>query len=240
MTQPPGVPRPARAARSGVADPPAAPPVIPNEVASVIDAMSTPTPDPTSNHTNGHLPDSAIDWDNVHDFSQSGPGTFTTIKGVVLKLKSYPAELVIRMNRSAVDRMPQPPREFNEADKKWTSYPDDPDYLKARALFLAEQGDRAFMARVRFGTELLSIPEDGSVIHVDSDEWIEMVSDEELFGEDAVHPHDTGFMRYVDWLQFYVFSEGDVAGLYREMDRASGIVKEGGVVEAINSFRRQS
>lgn len=240
MTQPPGVPRPARAARSGAGDPPAAAPAIPNEVASVIDALGKDTPTPASSPTNGHLPDSAIDWDNVHDFAQSGPGTFTTIKGVVLKLKSYPSELATRMNRNAVDRMPQPPREFNEADKKWTSHPDDPDYLKARALFLAEQGDRTFMVRVKFGTELLSIPEDGSVIPLESDEWIEMVSDEELFGEDVVHPHDTGFMRYVDWLQFYVFSEGDVAGLYRELDRASGIVKEGGVVEAINSFRHQS
>lgn len=238
MTQPPGVPRPQRASRPAAPEP-AGPTVIPSEVASVIDALSAPAPTPASSPTNGHLPDSTIDWENVHDFNQGGPGTFTTIKGVVLKLKPYPAELVVRMNRNAVDRMPQPPREFSEADKKWTSYPDDPDYLKARALFLAEQGDRAFMARVRFGTELLSIPEDGSVIDLEDDTWIEMISDKELFGEDTVEPHTTGFMRYVDWLQFYVFSEGDVAGLYREMDRASGIVKEGKVVEAINSFRHQ-
>lgn len=171
-----------------------------------------------------------------HDYRAGGEGTFTSKIGVVLAVKPYPEELSRRVKRNMLEAMPKPPREYIVSDDKWITHDDDPDYRRALAEYIAATGDVEFYVRVALGTKLLSVPE--GVIPPDSDEWVAIVTNPLLFGSSApaVHPEDPAF-RYIDWLQYYVFCEGDIRNLYQLLDEACGVVKESAVEAAMKSFR---
>lgn len=225
------------------------PNAVPAEVASVIDDLRDSGTILTSQPSNGVDPvalptvgaGAAADDDpfyDPHDYRAGGTGTFTSKIGVVLAVKPYPEELSRRVKRNMLADMPKPPREYIESDDKWVTNNDDSDYRRALAEYIAATGDMDFYVRVTLGTKLLSIPEGKGIIPPDSDEWITIVTNPLLFGASApaVHPEDAA-LRYIDWLQYYVFCEGDIRNLYQLLDEACGVVKESAVEAAMKSFR---
>lgn len=174
-----------------------------------------------------------------HDYGQNGKGTFTTLRGVVLRLKPFPHETATKIQNNMLPKRPMPPKEYIKADDKWVEKVSDPDYQEALGAYFGRAADIAFYVRVGMGTELhkdFPIPED--VWALDEDDWIDFIGNEELFGEFAIKAHREGLQRYIDWLQFYVLGEGDIRHLYQELDYASGVVRERVVQEAMDSFRR--
>lgn len=172
-----------------------------------------------------------------HDYEQNGPGTFTTLTGVILSIKSYPNEAEARIRRNMLPDRPKPPRTYNNSDDKWTTHEDDPDYIQALRDYHVKDGEVGFFVRATLATKLRSIPEDGSVYPVDSEEWSKIISDPDLYGEYGVKVHPVGSPhRYIDWLQYYVLGEGDIRELYRAIDHASGVIREEVVKDAMRSF----
>lgn len=174
-----------------------------------------------------------------HDYDQNGKGTFTTLRGVVLRLKPFPHETSTKIQTNMLPKRPMPPKEYVEADDKWVEKTADPDYQEALGSYFARAADIAFYVRVGMGTELhkgFPIPED--VWSLDGDEWVDFIGNEEMFGEFAIKAHREGLQRYIDWLQFYVLGEGDIRHLYQALDYASGVVRERVVREEMDSFRR--
>lgn len=220
---------------------PARPPSEPSgEVAAIIDQIQQDNAAAGLNQAPRPSDDVQVVRDEVeHDYEQNGKGTFTTLKGVVLRLKSFPHETATKIQTNMLPNRPKPPREYNKADDKWVEKANDPEYQEALGNYISKASDIAFYVRVGMGTELhkdFPIPED--VWPLDSDEWINFIGNEELFGEYGIKARKEGIYRYIDWLQFYVLGEGDIRHLYEALDYASGLVRERVVRKEIDSFRR--
>lgn len=236
-------PRPQRASAPESA--PAEAVKVPNMVAQIVEEQAAdnelqglgktqpPQPAPGASTPGYHIEKIIID----HDWGVNGPGTFTTLSGVVLNIRSYSSEMSQRIQRNMLPSRPKPPRTYHDLDDKWTTDENDPAYREALVGYIAQAGDVGFFSRTSLGTTLRSLPEDGSVFPLESDEWVKLISDPELYGEFGIKVREGGMGRYVDWLQFYVLAEGDIRELYDALDHASGIIREKVVQDAIKSFR---
>lgn len=236
-----------RAAPPGGGPPPGRPSIEVNtEISSIIDSIEEENA--AAGLTKGGMPAAdgplpapdikVIKEEIEHDYEVNGKGTFTTLRGVVLRLKPFPHETATKIQNNMLPKRPMPPREYVEADDKWLEKTTDPSYQEALGAFFSKAADIAFYVRVGMGTELhkdFAVPED--VWDIESSDWIDFIGNEELFGEFAIKAHSAGIHRYIDWLQFYILGEGDIRHLYQALDYASGVVRERAVREEIDSFR---
>lgn len=176
-----------------------------------------------------------------HDYEAAGPHTFTSLRGVVLRLQPFSNELALKIQQNMLPDRPHPPSTWNEADQKNYVDENDEGYREALGAYITKASDVAFNVRISLGTEVHpSHPLPEGVFALDDDGWIEKVSNPALYGEYAPKIRAEGVGRYLDWLQFYVLGEGDIRHLYLALDHESGIVREVAVVEAVESFRDQN
>lgn len=220
-------PRVARAARPSDS-PAAAPSSVPSEVASVISQMKAEE----ANAAPMPIDDGP---DPLTYYRQNGPGTFTSSRGIVLRIHAFSWELATRVQRNLLKQRPEPPRTYNKDDDKYTTDEKDPDYLRAMSEYVDKVGYLAFASRVSLGTEFLSAPD--GVFPPDDDGWIDYICNPNLFGDCIPEICRENPGRYVDWLRFYAFGEGDIQAIYVLLEEASGVIKEQAVNEAVRSFR---
>lgn len=213
------------------------------EVASIIEAIQAeneaaglgkePRPTPTSS-----ADVEVVKEEIPHDYEQNGPRTFTTLKGVVLRLKTFPHDTAIKIQSNMLPNRPKPPKEYVKADDKWVENQKDPAYQEALGNYIQRASDIAFYVRVGMGTELhpdFPIPDE--VWALDDDVWIDFIGNEDLFGEYAIKARREGVGRYLDWLNYYVLGEGEYRHLYELLDYTSGVVRERVVRKELDSFR---
>lgn len=215
------------------------------EVASIIDAIQAENEaaglgkEPRPAETAQQPGDVEVVRESIpHDYEQNGPKTFTSLKGVVLRLKVFPHDTAIKIQSNMLPDRPKPPREYIEADDKWVENQKDPSYQEALGNYIQKASDIAFYVRVGMGTELhpdFPIPED--VWALDDDTWMDFISNQDLFGDYAIKARSVGAGRYLDWLNYYVLGEGEYHHLYELLDYTAGVVRERFVRKEIDSFR---
>ena len=148
--------------------------------------------------------------------------------GVELDLHTPSPVLVNNAMKAIMKDEPKIPKVWIEDKGRDEENPNDPDYIFARRVWLADVGMRSLRALIPTGTSLHSKP-DGMVGPEDEDfaDLIQSMGEEPATG---VHT------RYVQWLLLVAMGKQDLEALGMALMRRAG-VREEDVREALDTFQ---
>lgn len=155
------------------------------------------------------------------------PLTFQASNGVMLEIRPVSSRLVQQLLKQIKE--PKVPTFTNEAKGRLEENPSDPEYLEALSLYkdkTLDVTDRAYLLHTKV---ISTLPE--GVLEESSNEWSNEL---EYLGLENIH--ESGRERYIDWLKYYVLTDGDFKNLMTAMLVAGGLVSEEDVNAAIDNF----
>jgi hypothetical protein len=188
----------------------------------------------TVNNGRGQGTEVGAELNNIVEIARRGgspPDTFTTTRGVVLKLS--PVSDMISYRLASQRTPPKPPTVFIEAKDREEENPNDPDYLAELRRYNQDMGMLGVDVALALGVEIVRIPE--GLARPDDEEWREALA---FIGLESAAQ---GKARIIDWLKYYgtsSFAELDkIAGA---IGKLSGVVDEVEVAAIEDTFRDNS
>ncbi len=147
--------------------------------------------------------------------------------GVVLRLRRPSSMLVMEATKALMADEPRPPRVFIQEKEREEENPNDPDYIAAHNIWLAEVGVRSLKALIPTGTAMESKPED--VVGPEDEDFADLMA---AMGQEAAPGR---YSRYVQWVMSVACSGADLEILSMRLMRLSGI-REEDVAEMLAGF----
>jgi hypothetical protein len=155
-------------------------------------------------------------------------GVVTLSTGVQLRVKPMPKHFIFQVTERY--KKPKVPLYFDEGKGREEENPEDPDYIEAMQMYLAEISNASTDIAILRGTEVVHIPED--VMGPDSEEFRDEL---EVLKFGMV---DNSRARYLAWIKAIAApTDADVENLFEEIGRLTGVT-EADVAEAADRFQR--
>ncbi len=147
--------------------------------------------------------------------------------GVKLRLRRPSSMLVKEATKSLMEGEPRPPMVFIEEKEREEENPNDPDFIAAHNIWLAEVGIRSLRALIPTGTKLEHKPED--VVGPEDEDFEDLMA---AMGQEAAAGK---FSRYVQWVMSVACGAQDLEILSVRLMRLAGI-PEGDVADVLATF----
>ena len=164
----------------------------------------------------------------VEEAEQGERDNITLSTGVQLRIKSMPKHFIFQVTEKY--KKPKVPLYFDESKGREEENPDDPDYIEAMQMYLAEIANASTDVAILRGSEIVHIPDD--VMGPDSDEFkMEL----EVLGFGMI---DNSRARYLAWIKAIAApTDADIETLFEEIGRMTGVT-EADVAAAAEMFQR--
>ncbi len=152
----------------------------------------------------------------------------TLSTGVQLRVKPMPKHFIFQVTERY--KKPKVPVYFDETKGREEENPEDPDYIEAMQMHLAEISNASTDVAILRGTEVVHVPDD--VMGPDSDDF-KMELEVLKFGM-----VDNARARYLAWIKAIAAPlDSDIENLFEEIGRLTGVT-EADVAEAADRFQR--
>lgn len=156
----------------------------------------------------------------------------TLSTGVVLGVAKPSRWLLQEKMRQMMPRKPEVPKVYIEDKEVWEENPNDPVFVAAVELFLAEWNKAAENAQLILGTFVVSVPE--GFARSEGDSWID-----ELREMYEIEVATKSGLRYANWVKLWACrTEEDNIAIIRAIEGIAGTPEEK-VAEEAESFRNR-